>query len=277
MFHTQFEEAEGVSFVTDIRPGVLETFEAGPIGWCQDNPIFVMPDGSELLARVTAVLQLEGMSWRIVQVHWSFGRPNVETFGKLFTTSLQAIAESIERQRPDLSASAAIDGTLTIVFTDIEGSTNIAEHLGDADFLDLIRWHDEVVRNLAQANVGQVVKSQGDGYMLVFASAKSALEFSALLREESNQEFRGMAIKVRIGLNSGDVLRERNDFFGHAVTLAARVAAQAVGGEILATDIVASLVAGDARFSFGATRSIELKGFKDLTIVRPLNFVMART
>jgi class 3 adenylate cyclase len=77
-------------------------------------------------------------------------------------------------------------------------------------------------------------------------------------------------VRVRIGVNSGEVIKDRDDFFGHAVVVASRVAAQALGGETLATDLVAGLVAGDERFRFGDARAAELKGLNSEFLLRPL-------
>ena len=260
MLRTQFEEADGDSFATDIRPGLLECFEEGSVGWCQDNPIVVMPDGSEFNSRLTLVLHVEGLAWKILQLHFSFGIANEATFGKTYTTNLNAIADSVSEERPDLSGVASPDGTVTIVFTDVEASTEINERLGDRRWIDLLRWHDGVVRGVAGQHGGTVVKSQGDGYMLAFGSASHALDFCLEVQEATRAGFEGEVVRVRIGVNTGDAIRDGDDFFGHAVTVAARVASHAHGEETLVTDLVAGLVAGAKRFEFGSPLHAELKG-----------------
>ncbi len=260
MFRTQIEEADGDSFAVDFRPGVLECFEEGSVGWCQDDTIVVMPNGSEMQARMTLLLHVEGVAWKIVQLHFSFGIDNEVTFGKVYTTNLDAMAESVKAERPDLSGVAASDGTVTIVFTDIEASTEINERLGDRRWLDLLHWHDAVSRDIAGQLGGTVVKSQGDGYMLAFRSASQALTFCLDVQEATRPGFGGEAVRVRIGVNTGDAMHDGDDFFGHAVTVAARVASQARGEETLVTDLVAGLVAGGDRFAFGPPLPVELKG-----------------
>ncbi len=270
MTRTQFEEADGDSFAADIRPGLLECFEEGLVGWCQDNPAVVMPDGSVYDSRLTAVLHIEGVAWKIVQCHFSFGIANEETFGKTYTTNLNAMADLVSEERPDLSGVAAPDGTVTIVFTDIEASTEINERFGDRRWLDLLTWHDGVVRGVAGRLGGAVVKSQGDGYMLAFGSASKALDFCLDLHEATHRGFEGETVRVRIGVNTGDAIRNGDDFFGHAVTVAARVASQAHGEETLVTDLVAGLVAGSNRFSFGPPLHAELKGLAGAFELRAL-------
>lgn len=274
MIRTQIDEADGESFVLDLRPGVLECFEEGSVGWCQDDPTVVMPDGSAMPARMTLILHVEGLAWKIVQFHFSFGIENELTFGKVYTTNLDAMAESVSAERPDFSGVAAPDGTVTIVFTDIEASTEINERLGDRRWLDLLRWHDGVVRGVAGELGGTVVKSQGDGYMLAFRSASQALDFCLAVQEATRSGFDGEMVRVRIGVNAGDPIRNGDDFFGHAVTVSARVASQAHGDETLVTDVVAGLVGGNERFAFGPQVQVELKGLTGTFGLRALTRTM---
>lgn len=270
MLRTQIEEADGDSFALDLRPGVLECFEEGTVAWSQDDPIVVMPDGTAMPARMTLLFHVEGVAWKIVQLHFSFGIENELTFGKLYTTNLDAMAESVNVERPDFSGVAAPDGTVTIVFTDIEASTETNERLGDRRWLDLLRWHDGVIRGIAGQLGGTVVKSQGDGYMLAFRSASQALDFCLAVQEATRAGFDGEVVRVRIGVNAGDPIRNGDDFFGHAVTVSARVASQAHGDETLVTDLVAGLVGGSERFAFGPPLQVELKGLSGTFGLRAL-------
>lgn len=270
MFRQQFEEADGNSYAAAIEPGDIEAYEEGTIGWVQDQPTFVMPHGATMKGRMTFVFRLEGISWRIVQLHLSFGLPNADTFGMTYLTTLESIAGSVGTERPDLSGVAAGDGTVTIAFTDVEASTEIAERLGDRRWLELLHWHDSIIREQVSKFGGSVVKTQGDGYMLAFGAASSALDFALALQDAMSTTYQGEPVRVRIGLNTGEVIREGDDFYGHAVTVAARVAAQARGNETLATDLVAGIVAGVDRFEFGPPREEELKGLKGKFILRPV-------
>ena len=270
MLKAQFEEADGDSVLMDLRPGVLDCFEENSVGWCQDNPVLVMPEGAEFEARWTFVLHLEGVSWKIVQSHLSIGIENEQTFGKTYTTNLDAMLVSVSEERPDMSSASAADGTVTIVFTDIEASTEINERLGDRRWIDLLRWHDGEVRNAAERCAGTVVKSLGDGYMLAFRSASQALDFCLSLQDSTSNGFEGEVVRIRVGANTGDSVREGDDFFGQAVTVAARVASQAHGDETLVTDLVANLVVGSDRFEFGPPLHVELKGLTGPFVLRAL-------
>ncbi|MEE9285691.1 MAG: AAA family ATPase, partial [Dehalococcoidia bacterium] len=149
-------------------------------------------------------------------------------------TSIDAVASAVYVDKPDLRQHAAPDGTVTILFSDIEGSTAITERLGDQRWLELLRAHNAIVRTRVAAHDGFEVKSEGDGFMLAFQSARKALECAVDIqrafaeRNESAEE----PIRVRIGLHTGEAIKEADDFFGKNVILAARIAGQAQGGEI---------------------------------------------
>ena len=91
------------------------------------------------------------------------------------TTSIDAVASTIGRERPDPRSHAAPEGTVTILFTDLEGSTAMIERLGDHRAQVLLRTHNALVREQVAAHGGFEVKAQGDGFMLAFASARRAL------------------------------------------------------------------------------------------------------
>ena len=156
------------------------------------------------------------------------------------------------------------DALRTILFTDIEGSTALTERLGDAGARDVLRAHERIVRDALQAHGALDIKALGDGFMASFSSATRALE-CAIAVQRACAEHNKAAVeptKVRIGLNAGEPIAEEKDLFGTAVNLAARIAAIAQGGEILASDVVRQLVAGK-RFLFSDRGEIALRGFED--------------
>ncbi len=248
----------------------VRAYRDGTFGWSVSSTSFVLSSGRSLKARATRVFHLISGQWRMVHSHVSIGSNNLETFGVELTTSLESLAEFAESNRPDLTDSTASDGTVTIVFTDIEASTEIAERLGDRHWLELLRWHEDIIRTEANRCNGSVVKSQGDGFMLAFSAASHALDFAGAVQSRTAIGSQGQPVRVRVGINTGDAIRDRDDFFGHAVTVAARVAAHALGGEVLATDLVVGLVAGVNQFRFGDARTAQLKGLSGSYVVRPL-------
>jgi hypothetical protein len=114
----------------------------------------------------------------------------------------------------------------------------------------------------AAAHRGFVVKSLGDGFMIAFPSASEAIRCARTVRDSASDGWEGNRVSIRAGIHSGDAVREVDDFFGHAVTVAARVAALAQGGEILVTRVVRDLVQGGS-FAFDHVRSASLKGIAE--------------
>jgi eukaryotic-like serine/threonine-protein kinase len=177
--------------------------------------------------------------------------------------SIDAIVSFVERERPDLRAHAAPDGTVTILFTDLEGSTAMTERLGDGRAQQVLHRHNRIVREQVRAHGGFEVKSQGDGFMLAFQSACKALRCAIALerafaaRNEARSE---EALRVRIGLHTGEPIRETDDFFGKAVNQAARIAAEARGGEILVSALLRELTESSGEFTFSDARQVALRG-----------------
>jgi len=152
----------------------------------------------------------------------------------------------------------------TILFTDVEGSTALTERVGDAKAREVLRWHERIVREDLKAHDGSEVKAMGDGFMASFSSATRALECAIAMQRAfaAHSEAAEEPIRMRIGLNAGEPIAEAEDLFGTAVNLAARIAAQAAGGEILASDVVRQLVAGKG-FLFADLGDVALRGFED--------------
>jgi class 3 adenylate cyclase len=153
---------------------------------------------------------------------------------------------------------------VTILFTDVEGSTALTQRLGDVRARELFRKHERITREALAAHGGSEVKTMGDGFMASFGSASGALE-CAIALERAFAEHNATAetpVNVRIGLNAGEPIAEEEDLFGTAVITAARIAAQAKGGEILVSNVVRELVAGRG-FMFADRGEALLRGFED--------------
>ncbi len=264
VWRTQFEE-----FDFFFRSEALEAWVQGSVGWVADRPTLVV-GSEEITTRITVVFHLVRGQWRFIQMHLSSGAVNEQLLGTTLTTSLESLVTYAESVRPDMAEVAAPDGTVSVVFTDIEGSTEMTERMGDHGWMELLRWHDALVREQAARFGGFVVKSQGDGFMLAFSSATRALDFALALQNLVATGYRDQPVRMRVGVNTGETIRERDDFYGRAVIMAARVAAQAHGGEVLVSDLVAGLVAGVDRFRFGPERVAELKGLAGSHTLHPL-------
>jgi class 3 adenylate cyclase len=177
---------------------------------------------------------------------------------------LQAIDEFLG-EGEEAAAGAAPSGLVTILFTDMEGSTTLTQRLGDAKAQDVLRTHNTIVRDALKAHGGSETKHTGDGIMASFASASGALQSAIDMQRafaqhsESNPD---IPIRVRIGLNAGEPVVEEEDLFGTAVQLAARICAHAEPGQILASDVVKGLAAGK-RFAFADQGEVALRGFDE--------------
>ena len=118
------------------------------------------------------------------------------------------------------------------------------------------------MRKRVAAHEGFEVKSEGDGFMLAFQSARKALECAVDIQRAfaDRNAFAEEPIRVRIGLHTGEALKEADDFFGKNVILAARIAGQAKGGEILVSSLLKELTESAVGVTFGDGREVELKG-----------------
>jgi adenylate cyclase len=184
----------------------------------------------------------------------------VDIGSRVVRDSLGTLSAWAVRERPDLHRVTGKDGTVTLMFSDIEGSTALNERLGDERWLEVLSAHDKVVRRCIRADRGQVIKTLGDSFMAAFARPDHALSCAiAVQRELVELESPDSArIRVRIGLHTGEAIARGRDLFGVNVATASRVAAEAEGGEILITSAVAERV-GDAA-DVGRARSVSLKG-----------------
>jgi class 3 adenylate cyclase len=186
-----------------------------------------------------------------------------EGFGAAVRSSIEDLADWAEVERPDL-ARVTPDGRVVILFSDIEESTALNERIGDRAFVKLISSHDKLVSDLVRRRSGHVVKSQGDGFMIAFSRAEEAvrcgIDLQHALRRQANRK-RREEIRVRIGIHMGRSVRRGDDLFGRNVAMAARVAAQAVGGQILVSQPVRDALSDSDGIRFDDGRNVELKGF----------------
>ena len=242
----------------------------GSVGWAGLRAEWTTPTGQKNF-RLSCVLHLEHGDWKIVHCHGSVPSSN-EEHGFLLTTSVDDIAESVTSSRPDLSATSAADGTVTIGFTDIEDSTMLNGLLGDERWVAVLRAHNAVLQDATSEFGGTVVKNQGDGFMLAFPSSRTAIRCAIAIERGISERFHdpGSPVRVRIGLHVGEAVREADDFFGHAVAYAARIASSATGGEIVVSSLVHDLVGQTGEFIFGDARTVELKGIQGSQRVYPV-------
>jgi adenylate cyclase len=184
--------------------------------------------------------------------------------GEFLASSLEDLTRWGTEDRAEIVRLAAPDGTITVFFSDIEESTTLNERLGDDEWVRVLGAHEKLVRGCVDKQDGHVVKSQGDGFMVVFPDPRSgvraAVDVQKALADGAPRRLRRTAVKVRIGLHIGPVVSRDGDYFGRNVALAARVAAHARGGEILVSDELRAALDGAAGFELSPVGEVELKG-----------------
>lgn len=148
----------------------------------------------------------------------------------------------------------------TFMFTDIVKSTNLVEAIGDEAWESLLHWHDDTLRGLFVAHRGEEVVSTGDGFFIGFDTTDAAINCAIAIQRTLAEHRRahGFAPQVRIGVHASPATQVENNFRGRGVHEAARIAALAEGGEILASRDTAGDLPGVSE-----ARTVTLKGISD--------------
>jgi adenylate cyclase len=256
MWRVQFQEIQSVGKLRcDIEK--IVAWKEGTVGWISGRVQIAIGEIAPVPARLTVVVHEEGAYWRVVQWHTSIPVLNEASQGLEMTTAVDEILIMVQDEPPPVAALAG-DGAVTIVFTDIEGSAALMESLGEQAWMELLDWHDGVVKQQTTVFGGSVVKGQGDGFMLAFPATGSAAACSVAIQRALRPGRAGVHVPVRIGMHCGNAKAEAGDFFGRTVVVAARVAGAAGGGEILVSQAVQEGLGG--AFPLDRARSLSLKG-----------------
>lgn len=155
---------------------------------------------------------------------------------------------------------------VTVMFTDMVGSTDMTQARGDAAAQEVVRRHNSIVRGALAQYGGKEVKHTGDGIMASFGTSAAAVEATINIQRQvgqHNRRNRDSGLHLRIGLNAGEPIEEEDDLFGATVQLAARVCAATNPDQILCTGVVKDLAFGKGATNFRPMGDKYLKGFKD--------------
>jgi class 3 adenylate cyclase len=167
-----------------------------------------------------------------------------------------------ERLLGEISAAevAAQRVTRAFMFTDIVKSTDLLGVIGDEAWEALLTWHDQTLRSLFAAHSGEVAHHTGDGFFVAFEDVRSALACAVAVQRALAEHRRahGFAPVVRIGVHAAEATRRGQDYSGGEVHKAARIAALAEGGEILAS--AETLTWADGELTVSGSREVALKG-----------------
>ncbi len=194
------------------------------------------------------------------------GEANYPPIGdwKALTDAIRAfIPPAAPTAAPD-TAEDAPSGFRAILFTDLVGHTQMMHRLGDDRGRAVLREHEVVTRDVLREYRGAEVKTMGDGFMASFPSVTKGVECAIALQKAFDERNVSAAepLSVRVGLNAGEPIEEDGDLFGETVIMAARIAAMAKGGEILASLGVRELCGGKG-FLFADRGEHAMRGFED--------------
>lgn len=248
----------------------LEAFEAGRVGWAAADTVveFDAVDENEtslsnepVPLRMAAVFVLDQGSWRITFWHASVPAPDdPEVVGADLSERVTALINSLQEESEISALTTQLQtNTVSLVFTDIVDSTTLTGEAGDIAWSETVTNHLADIGRIAARREGVVVKTTGDGAMVAFGSARSAVQTAAEIAA-------GVAaidsdpLRLRIGVHTGEAVKKEADYFGQTVNEAARIMAAAQPDQILVSDLTRNLVGTVPGVEFEEPMSVELKG-----------------
>ncbi len=172
-----------------------------------------------------------------------------------------AVTPEAQAAAPELAQSI-----VTLLFTDLVGSTALLSELGDDRGEQLRRIHFGLLRDVASAHSGEEVKNLGDGLMVAFPSVVNAVGCAVGIQQavhRHNTREGDERLQVRVGLHVGEPIRDEGDYFGTPVVIAKRLCDKANAGQVLASELVRGLVGSRGDFDFHACGALELKGITE--------------
>jgi len=243
----------------------LEAYEIGDFGWSASTLTTLDADGESRSFRQTGVYAIEDGIWQAVQIHTSVAVAPQEVFGVEIAESLGALVASL---KPGISDEvrdvAGSKGVVTVMFTDIEGSTQLSAARGDRQWSEDIQTHFDAISFQVESNDGRVVKTLGDGSMAVFTSASGAVDAAIAIHALDDD------LRVRIGIHSGEAVAVGDDYAGIAIAKAARITSAAEGGQTLVSSATREII-DHLGYKVGESLSVELKGISGTQQLFPVS------
>ena len=155
---------------------------------------------------------------------------------------------------------------VVLLFTDLVGSTELFQRLGEEQAEAFRRQHFGLLQRVIEARSGEVVKNLGDGLMVVFAAAADALGSAVSMQwaiSEHNRSGAEPAVAIRVGLHAGEAVRDGSDYFGTPVIVAKRLCDAAAPGQILVSEVLVDLLGATAERPFRSLGRLGLKGLAE--------------
>jgi class 3 adenylate cyclase len=229
--------------------GAVAALQEGVRIWCEVDAPYEAAQARVLLARALAA---EGDDAG-ARLEIRAAARTVEEIGAVVDLDIAA-------PRLDEAAPRALR---TFLFSDIVDSTRLAEAIGDGAWEQLLRWHDRTLRAEFERWSGEEVKHGGDGFFVAFSQPDDGIGCASAIQRAlaRHRAEHGFAPTVRIGLHAGEATARDGDYFGSAVTRAARISAAADAGEILVSADLLSQCRGT--LPVAAERALDLKGIAE--------------
>ncbi len=237
--------------VEERSAAVLELGRPGEVIGQLESEIAVEPFRERLRALLMLALARSGRPVESLRAYDAFRRFLADEVGVVPSPGLQALNDDIVRQHPDVSWAGSPtkdkedlpSGTVTFLFTDVEGSTRLWDESPDVMSHAMPR-HDELLRDAVESHGGFIVKSTGDGFHAVFATAHDAVAAAvaaqrALLADDWNV---AQTVRVRMGIHTGEAEVRGGDYSGGTVNRAERLMSVAHGGQIVVSTATEELL-----------------------------------
>jgi class 3 adenylate cyclase len=186
--------------------------------------------------------------------------------GEIIEVSESDVVRFLGKIHDPVDASEVNSAFRTICFTDLVGSTELLDGLGQSEYMVLLTEHDLIIRRALIRSQGREVKHTGDGFMVVFEDVDKALGWSLDVRESFEQR---SDLDVRLGMAAGEPVDRDDDIFGAAVTMANRICSSAGPEQIFVSDVVRDLGV-EQGFRFDGGRTEVLKGFAESATIYEL-------
>jgi predicted ATPase/class 3 adenylate cyclase/DNA-binding SARP family transcriptional activator len=239
--------------VEEHATALVELGRAGEVIPGLEAEIEAEPFRERLRAVLMTAMARAGRPVEALRAFDAYRRVLADEVGVTPSPALHALNDDILRQHPDLgwdrpsgSGPAAHEelptGTVTFLFTDLEGSTRLWEEQAEAMAGALAR-HDAILRDAVEEHGGVVVKTTGDGVHAVFANASHAVAaaIAAQLALHAEPWPEATPLRVRMGVHTGEANQRDGDYYGPALNQAARLMGIAHGGQIVCSGLVADL------------------------------------
>jgi pilus assembly protein CpaF len=251
-----------------LAPALTQAFEGAEIKateYAAESHISKESAGRELRTAAEAGL--------LQVVRYPQGEAGFKASQGLLRAVAEGLGQPVDAAKP-LTAETIIgslavgqtEGTVTIMFTDVEDSTKLLSTRGFTESHEIMKAYETIIDEQVADHAGRRIKALGDGFMISFGSTRHGVECALAIQEafaEYAKQHPERKIRIRIGLNTGEVVEEGGDIFGAAVNVAARVAGKAKGGQILVSDVVRQLVGPVSEMKFELRGRYKLKGFPD--------------